>query len=244
MNWANYFKSPWQVPRIGTEKLYFGSEVSDLIRNKNNILLEKRPPRVGPSLPIPYPGEMIIQFWNSNELTRNFTTGGYVTIKGEPNFNKYVDYALDQQYSEVTKFLSEESKLIFIEKNQLDIDKCIAAQNCKPSSVNYEFQSYSPGKITISLNTLIQDQRVILNEIGWKGWQVKSCTKDGKCSYEKVGSQSENLLLNSTVSSGATEIIFEYKTPYLLFSWLLFYSAIIILSTYLIFQFSTNKINK
>ena len=65
LSWANYFKDPWQVPRTGTENLYFGSEVSEIINNKNPIKSLSREKRIGPSLPIPYPGEMIIQFWNS-----------------------------------------------------------------------------------------------------------------------------------------------------------------------------------
>ena len=52
ISWANYFKDPWQVPRIGTENLYFGSEVSEIIKNKKPIGNSYREQRVGPSLPI------------------------------------------------------------------------------------------------------------------------------------------------------------------------------------------------
>ena len=96
ISWAHSFKDPWQVPRVPTENLYFGGSVNDLIANRLDKNLLFRPERVGPALPIPYPGEMIIQFWNSNDLKRNYSTGGYVTIKGNTNFEKYVEYSLDR----------------------------------------------------------------------------------------------------------------------------------------------------
>jgi len=241
ISWANYFKDPWQVPRIGTENLYFGSEVSEIIKNKKPIENSYREQRVGPSLPIPYPGEMIIQFWNSNELRRTYSTGGYVTIKGEPNFNKYVEYALDPKYSLVIKYLEKESNLMFLDSKILSVDQCLANASCSESRLDHKFKEYLPGKIFVEMEPLKQDFRIAINEIGWRGWKVTSCDEQGNCQESEVSKQEDDLILSSLIPANTSSIIYEYKTPYLIQAWALFYSTLVLI---FITSFILNKKEK
>lgn len=234
LSWANYFKDPWQVPRTGTENLYFGSEVSEIIKNKNPIKSLSREKRIGPSLPIPYPGEMIIQFWNSNELRRTYSTGGYVTIKGEPNFNKYVEYALDPKYSKAVIFLGEESKILFMNEKEKNIDNCVSSDLCNYVDVKYQFLNYSPGEFAISMEPLSENYRVTVNEIGWRGWEATSCNDKEICKKTMVGNQEDNLLLNTILPKGTSKVIFKYETPLLNISWILFYLSVIFLVVYVL----------
>ena len=226
-SWANYFKEPWQVPRAGTEKLYFGSEIKEIIKTKNPIEISSRGERVGPNLPIPYPGEMIIQFWNSNELTRTYSTGGYVTIKGEPNFNKYVNYALDSKFNYIIHFLKKESSLIFMDPGIQSVDECLANNSCNDKNLKFEFIKYSPGNISVEVEPLNQELKVAINEIGWRGWHVDSCDVNLVCKSVKVSDQEEDLLLSAVIPPRTTKIVFEYRTPYLIHSWVIFYLTLI-----------------
>ena len=232
LSWANYFKDPWQVPRAGTENLYFGLEVSEIIKSKEPIRMSYREKRVGPNLPIPYPGEMIIQFWNSNEIKRTYSTGGYVTIKGEPNFDKYVQYALDNDYSKVIDFLSQESRILFVDEKEKDIDKCLAFNLCNLENIKYKFISYSPGELIVTMDPLSKNYKLIVNEIGWRGWVAESCDKNEMCQQIKVGNQEENLLLNANLPKGTSKLTFKFETPYLKISWYIFYTTILVLLIY------------
>jgi hypothetical protein len=49
ISWANSFQNPWQVPRVPTENLYFGSDVNELIANQLDKTIISRPERVGPA---------------------------------------------------------------------------------------------------------------------------------------------------------------------------------------------------
>ena len=241
ISWANYFKDPWQVPRVGTENLYFGSEVSEIIKTKKPLESSSREKRVGPTLPIPYPGEMIIQFWNSNELRRTYSTGGYVTIKGEPNFNKYVEYALDPKYSLVIKFLEKESNLIFLDSKVLSVDNCIANSSCVEYKLKYQFKKYSPGKIIVEVEPLSQNLKIGINEIGWRGWQVITCNINNECKESEAANQEADLILNATIPSKTSLIKFEYKTPYSTQAWILFYSSLIVIFIIITYQLSKNQ---
>ena len=226
ISWANSFKDPWQVSRVPTESFYFGGNVNDLIANRLDKDLLIRPERVGPALPIPYPGEMIIQFWNSNDLKRNYSTGGYVTIKGNSNFEKYVEYAVDNEKSKIIRFLQEKSQVKFFDSAKDKVDICFIQENCETSQVEYEFVKYSPGNFEINFSKLDSPKRIVVNEIGWKGWQALGCDNFGKCIGLAIGDEDVNLLLNAEVPAGIQSIEFRYITPGLNYAWLIFWSTV------------------
>lgn len=220
--WANYFPNPWKVDRISTENIYFGSPVSNLISTKNDSNLKIRPTRIGPKFPIPYPGEMIIQFWNGNELQRKFSTGGYVTIKGEQIYQKYVDYALDQNKKPIMDFLAESSKLKSFELNNDVTEDCLINTKCKMTEINYEFISWKPGRIVIKINNVMTPTLVYLNEVFWDGWQIEKCTIQ-KCENKELVNADNDLLISAVVDKSTSQITFVYKTPGLVISFALFY---------------------
>jgi hypothetical protein len=210
ISWAHSFKDPWQVPRVPTENLYFGGSVNDLIANRLDKNLLFRPERVGPALPIPYPGEMIIQFWNSNDLKRNYSTGGYVTIKGNTNFEKYVEYSLDKDKSKVIQFLQEKSQVRFIEISTDKVDACIIQENCETYQKDYEFVRYSPGDFKINLSKINSPLRIVVNEIGWSNWHALGCDNIGNCINLEIGEEDSSILLNAEVPAGIQTIEFKY----------------------------------
>ena len=223
ISWANSFKDPWQVPRVPTENLYFGSEVSQLIANQLDKKLISRPERVGPALPIPYPGEMIIQFWNFNDLKRSYSTGGYVTIKGNKNFDKYVEYAVDKKNSNVISFLQEKSQVKFLNSEESSVDLCFVNRTCEFNDSTYEFTEYNSGLFKINLIENVKSMRIVINEIGWNGWKARGCVSVNQCVDLDVGKQDDNLLLNAQIPAGIKTLEFNYVTPGLKNSWILFY---------------------
>ena len=243
ISWANSFKDPWQVPRIPTENLYFGDNTDKIIANAAPIEVEGRPERVGPVLPIPYPGEMVIQFWNSNELRRNYSTGGYVTIKGEANFQKYVEYALDVEKYKVIEFLQKPSSVIVAVNLQDNVDNCVYNNGCKVLPNDFKFNSYKPGYFEIGLDSLEEKAIIIINEVGWKGWKALSCSDKGLCNPLKVGAQADNLLLNIEAPAGTSLIKIAYETPGINLAWQIFWiSTIFIILVTLFIAFGNRKI--
>jgi hypothetical protein len=228
ISWADSFKDPWQVPRVPTENLYFSGNVDEIIAESQSIDLVGRPERNGPALPIPYPGEMIIQFWNSNDLKRNYSTGGYVTIKGNKNFEKYVEYALDEDKSKVISFLQLESAVIFLKTSSPFVDDCFINKVCEKEEVTYDFVSYSPGNVEIRMNDLLEPTKVVVNEIGWNGWSARACDSNLKCSVLIVENQDRELLLNVVVPAGTRFLTFEYVTPGLNYAWIIFWVTLLI----------------
>jgi hypothetical protein len=227
ISWENSFKDPWQVPRVPTENLYFGSEVSQIIANQLDKKLISRPERIGPALPIPYPGEMIIQFWNSNDLKRSYSTAGYVTIKGNKNFDKYVEYAVDRKNSNVISFLQEKSQVKFLNSEETSVDLCFVNSNCEFKDMEYNFSEYNPGAFKINLLENIGPTRIVINEIGWNGWNARGCVSVNQCVDLDIGKQDDNLLLNALIPAGVKSLEFSYLTPGIKNAWIIFYLTII-----------------
>lgn len=235
LSWANSFQNPWQVPRLPTENLYFGSDVTELIANQLDKKIISRPERVGPALPIPYPGEMIIQFWNSNDLKRNYSTGGYVTIKGNKNFDKYIEYAVDDKNSNVISFLKEKSQVKFLNRAETLIDLCFVDNKCEFKDIEYKFTEYNPESFRINLLKNVEPMRIVINEIGWNGWNAKGCVSANQCVDLRIGKQYDNLLLNAQLPAGIKSLEFSYVTPGLKNAWIIFYlTNIFVLGTSLL----------
>ena len=199
-----------------------------------NLLL--RPERVGPALPIPYPGEMIIQFWNSNDLKRSYSTGGYVTIKGNANFEKYVEYSLDKDKSKVIQFLQEKSQVRFFDSSTDLVDACFIQENCDANLIDYEFVSYSPGDFKINFSKINSPLRIVVNEIGWNNWQALGCDNTGNCINLEIGKQDSNILLNAEVPEGIQSIEFKYITPGMKYAWIIFWSTLFFVISSVIFS--------
>ena len=227
--WANHFVNPWNENRISTEKLYFGDISSNLIESKNEKNLTSRPVRVGPTFPIPYPGEMIIQFWNSNELKRSFTTGGYVTIKGEKTFQEYVNTALDPEKQKVMNFITESSSAVFVDSMISDLDSCIIKSDCEIVDAKYEYENWSPGDIILKIKNLDQPSKIILNEVNWPGWKYEICNQNGTCRQYKDSQISKSFLLNANLKPNDISVRFFYETPGMIYAWVFFYTGIVLL---------------
>jgi uncharacterized membrane protein YfhO len=198
--------------------------------------LLSRPERVGPALPIPYPGEMIIQFWNSNDLKRTYSTGGYVTIKGNANFEKYVEYAMDNEKSKLIKFLQEKSQVKFIDSSTDKVDICLIQENCETKQIDYKFVRYNPGDFQIDFSKINSPMKVVVNEIGWKNWQALGCDDNGKCMSLEIGDEDVNLLLNVEVPAGIQSIEFRYITPGLNSAWVIFWTTILLVAILVFFE--------
>jgi hypothetical protein len=179
---------------------------------------------------------MIIQFWNSNDLKRNYSTGGYVTIKGNANFEKYVDYSLDKDKSKVIQFLQEKSQVRFIEISTDKVDDCIIQENCETYQKDYEFDGYSPGNFKIDLSKINSPIRIVVNEIGWNNWQALGCDNIGNCINLEIGKQDTNILLNAEVPAGIQSIEFKYITPGLKYAWIIFWSTLFFVILSVIFS--------
>ena len=102
------------------------------------------------------------------------------------------------------------------------IDECFSSGNCEFGEINYDFEQYGPGNFKLNIEKLLREQTVIVNEIGWRGWEATACLLDGSCKKISVGSESENLLLNAKLPANTVFVEFEYKTPYITISWIIF----------------------
>lgn len=223
LGWANSFKDPWQMPRLPIESFFFHGKSSDeLISEQQEKLLKSRPQRLGPALPIPYPGQMIVHVWDSLSLKRIYSTGGYVRLRGVDNFQKYIEYALDSENHKIIEFLQQESQIKLVDLKTSSIDECFSSDNCEFGKINYDFEQYGPGNFKLNIEKLLREQTVIVNEIGWRGWEATACLLDGSCKKISVGSESENLLLNAKLPANTVFVEFEYKTPYITISWIIF----------------------
>jgi hypothetical protein len=240
--WANHFVNPWNENRVNTEKLYFGDISSNLIESKNEKILISRPARVGPTFPIPYPGEMIIQFWNSNELKRGFTTGGYVTIKGEKTFQEYVNTALDPEKQEIMNFLAEPSTAVFVASDNNDLNLCISKETCGFIDYKFEYLKWSAGEIVLKINDVDKPAKIILNEVNWPGWKYEACNVTGDCRKVSISQNSNDFLLNANLERDDVSIKFFYETPGMIYAWYLFYIGILSL-VLIIFYASKVRIN-
>lgn len=240
--WANHFVNPWNENRVNTEKLYFGDISNNLIESKSEKILISRPARVGPAFPIPYPGEMIIQFWNSNELKRGFTTGGYVTIKGERTFQEYVNTALDPEKQKIMDFISKSSTAVFVESDIDDVNLCISKENCRFLDYKYEYSKWSAGEIVLKISDLNKPAKLILNEVNWPGWKYESCNLMGACRTISVSQNSNNFLLNANLEPDDVSVKFFYETPGMIYAWFLFYFGALLLVFMAVYA-SKTKIN-
>lgn len=227
--WANHFVNPWNENRVNTEKLYFGDISNNLIELKSEKILISRPARVGPTFPIPYPGEMIIQFWNANELKRGFTTGGYVTIKGERTFQEYVKIALDPEKQEIMNFITKSSTAVFVESDSNDLNLCIAKDICRFLDYKHEYLKWSAGEIVLKINELNKPAKIILNEVNWPGWKYEACNAMGACRKVSVSQNSNDFLLNANLERDDVSIKFFYETPGMIYAWYLFYIGTLLL---------------
>jgi hypothetical protein len=240
--WANHFVNPWNENRVNTEKLYFGDISNNLIESKSEKILISRPARVGPAFPIPYPGEMIIQFWNSNELKRGFTTGGYVTIKGERTFQEYVNTALDPEKQKIMDFIAKSSTAVFVESDINDVNLCISKENCRLLDYKYEYSKWSAGEIVLKLSDLNKPAKLILNEVNWPGWKYEACNSMGACRTISVSQNSNNFLLNANLEPDDVSVKFFYETPGMIYAWFLFYFGALLLVFMAVYA-SKTKIN-
>ena len=221
-DWTNDYLPTWNNNISATEQVYFGQSSKSLIESKSEIKLISRPKRIGPSLPIPYPGEMIIQYWNKNELLRNYSTGGYVTIKGEEKFQKYVDYAVNKDKSVIIDFLSQESTVLFSTLDVKNSDSCLFEKKCNFFDNTYKFLEYYPNKFKIELNPQESNLYVFINEVNWKGWTAKTCDSNNNCQEVKIVNL-ENLILQFEIPKNTKYIIVQYNTPNMEISWIVFW---------------------
>ena len=227
--WANHFVNPWNENRVNTENLYFGDISSNLIKTKQDTNLSARPARVGPAFPIPYPGEMIIQFWNANELKRQFSTGVYVTIKGEQTFQSYVEIALDAQKASIMQYLSNPSSAVFTDQAINNYDQCFIDNQCNKIDIKYQYEIWKPGEIVIGLNDTKSNSTIIINEVNWSGWKYETCKSDNDCRTSIVKQDPNSILLGGKIEEDDRSIRFYYETPYMKISWFLFYLGIALL---------------
>ena len=78
------------------------------------------------------------------------------------------------------------------------------------------------------MNNLLGPTKVVVNEIGWKGWSARACDANLKCSVLKVENQDKELLLNVVVPAGTRFLTFEYVTPGLNYAWIIFWVTVLI----------------
>ena len=149
-----------------------------------------------------------------------------MTIKGNSNFEKYVEYAVDNEKSKIIRFLQEKSQVKFFDSAKDKVDICFIQENCETSQVEYEFVKYSPGNFEINFSKLDSPKRIVVNEIGWKDWQALGCDNFGKCISLAIGDEDVNLLLNAEVPAGIQSIEFRYITPGLNYAWVIFWSTV------------------
>jgi hypothetical protein len=121
------------------------------------------------------------------------------------------------------------------------VDECVIFEKCNFIDNKSDFVSFSPGSFIINLNPLKNDQRLIINEIGWRGWHGKACTGKGECQKIKIADQESNLLLNAILPKETIKVEFEYKTPGMLWTWIIFWMTVLFVS---ILTITGSKLNK
>ena len=159
----------------------------------------------------------------------------------EDTIPNYLATAVEHIAIEISKYLEKESNLLFLNPKILSVDQCLANASCSESRLDYKFKEYLPGKIFVEMEPLKQDFRIAINEIGWRGWKVTSCEEQGNCQESEVSKQEDDLILSSLIPANTSSIIYEYKTPYLIQAWALFYSTLVLI---LITSFMLNKKEK
>jgi hypothetical protein len=242
--WAYQFALPWQTPRIPTENLYFGSSSASAIESRQESVLISRPPRSAPEFPIPFPAGLVFQRYNVWELKREFTMGGYATIKGEKLFQRYISEAQKLENVSIYNYLSLGSDVrIGNSQNSLS-DMCVSTKKCLNESGSGAVTSYKPGEIKIDFENINKESRVFINEMNWQGWQVVLCNVQNGCESPVSANDEDNLILNFSVKPDTKSVLLFYETPGMKIAWVLFWSSVFLNTIYLLIRIKSAYWNK
>jgi hypothetical protein len=219
----------WKADRGAAEMSYFGASVDSLITLGNDqALSERRPGRIPPP-PFDEPQE-----FEATELGRTFYTGessvyGYTGLRGTESYEIIKSFVgAEDTRIEARAFWSAAGVLIS-HPNRL-LPETVELQTCATSSscgehLTSSAVSYSPGSFRYQA-TAARDILVSANEAYYIGWDVRACPVDrDQCRALDVTRGSIGQL-SFALPRGTWSVEMEYRLPYGIHSWFLFWSAI------------------
>lgn len=226
MSWANTAKYVWSVPRVHEEYRLWGRSADELIAGRGDLVLERRPARLGPALPMPEGSVGADARWNGSDYSRIPAMAGYMNLKGIPLFEEYVSLSSDPAGVDTMALLQRESTAWLLPPDQdpsPESGACALAAECTSSEVRVV--RWQPGVIEVGIPQGTGG-RVAINELAYPGWTATLCGR-GSCEPAADGPSPGDFFLSAGVDERAESVLFTYQTPYERASWLLFGAGVL-----------------
>ena len=225
--WASSNKATWLHERAEVENYYYGFPVQDLISKGQEVETALRPMRIGPKFPIPYPAELAIFVWSSTEITKGFSLGGYVPLKGISRYEEAIMLARSARGVPYFSLLSM-SQMGWVTDREianLETVKCIYRQTCLVEGSYSEPVNWDIDELKFNLSSS-KAGLFVVNEIPWEGWKAEVCS-ESSCEKVKTESDLETLFLSVPVSSDTKNVTFFYQQPLKKTSWIIFWLSLV-----------------
>lgn len=223
-SWASSTSITWSVDRAASEEGTWGATATALIDRQLPTVLTSRPPRSAPSFPVP---AQILKddYWGSAAYSRAPSIGGYTNLRGQKIYQELVDSAPQLADKPMFDLLDQGSGAWIVTpglaKSSSELAVCILDGSCVETGTSATTTRWAPGDITVNVTGAGPGQ-LVLNELGWRGWQAEACTSDGSCSLVSPTSSPDNLYLSAPVDKTTATVHFTYHTAGLRVAWFLF----------------------
>jgi hypothetical protein len=216
----------WKVPIQVTEEYIWGTypiEFDQRVRP-----LDFRPARTGPDFPSNLE-EMNSIKWNIAAMNNGYSVGGYVNLKRQPSYEYIQNIIMSPDAANLLNTLKRESiawTVPVFQNSGLLVADCIESKKC--DNKKNQVSSWLPGRINVRVNSEM-DQKLVVNEIAYPGWKVRTCDSKTRCKVFDVPSGADNFFLSAPVNSSTSSAEFFFQTPYLILTRVMIFGTLLIM---------------
>lgn len=215
----------WASSRIGVEVSHYGEEISSVISGSECSSLGESVRRRERALP----EKEVSEWWHDTVALRGAfdctqSIGGYTNVPGNPTLIKQQEAFKGEYGGVLIDFFSAPGAIVPVSAEGLpkNDDACLMEGECGSLEFNPVYYSQD-GHIVFDLSSKTQ-QRVILNESFYDGWDAQICFSNGGCSALEVGPGIASSI-SLEIPEGQYQLGLEYNQPYRNEMMLLFWSA-------------------
>lgn len=222
LSWTASTSNVWLSPRSATAEVLWGMSESSSISNGETVWEGGRPALVGPELPTT-PGELVSVGWNKSSYLGKPSFGGYVNLKGQPQFDLLLKSATTPGEEGWLQQLARPTEIWESTLGQTGVANCSNLEPCALSSIT--LGKWQPGEISFEIVSK-NKTRAVINEVYYEGWFASEC-KNGVCESAKTPVSNENNFISFPVKQGVHDYRLEFRTPGIDLAWVAFYSALV-----------------
>ncbi|MEI6623463.1 MAG: hypothetical protein WCP28_16325 [Actinomycetes bacterium] len=228
--WASDASYMWTVPRVEAEQLTWRATASALIDRQLPAVLPARPARSAPDFPA-NPDLLKDAYWSRGSFSRTPSIGGYTNLRGQPIYEELLAAAPRVENVPIFTLLDRASGAWVVDqaastKNSTDLASCVLDESCVQPGSSATTKRWEPARILLQVSATGPGSLVI-NELGWSGWQAKLCKADGSCDVTTSTPSSGSLFLMVPISADTASVEFTYQTAGLKAAWVMFVLGVI-----------------